>query len=174
MPIKIRSRPRRKTNSNKIPQLISSSAKIGRNVKIWNYTYIGAGSEIGDNSKIGSLAHIDYDVKIGKNCKIEGLAYLPPKSRVGDGVFIGPSAVLTNDPYPLSDKMIGVTVQDGAVICAGAVIKAGVIVGRNSVVGMGAVVTKDVPREAVVTGCPAHVIYTRKEYERKRLAWNRS
>jgi acetyltransferase-like isoleucine patch superfamily enzyme len=156
----------------KIQNLISPTAKIGRQVQIWNYAYVGANAEIGDRTKIGSLAHVDYDVKIGSNCKIEGLAYLPPKTEIGDNVFIGPSAVLTNDPYPLSDKLVGVTVEDGAIICARAVIKAGLRIGRNSVVGMGAVVTKDVPPEVVVTGCPARVVYSRTEYEKKRRAWN--
>jgi acetyltransferase-like isoleucine patch superfamily enzyme len=156
----------------KVPNLISPDAKLGSNVRVWNFAYVGANTTIGDNTKIGSLAHVDYNVVIGKNCKIEGLAYIPPLSRIGDGVFIGPAAVLTNDPYPLSDKMIGVTVEDGALICARAVIKAGVRVGRNSVVGMGAVVTRDVPPDTVVVGSPAKPVYSRHEYEKKRLAWN--
>ena len=162
----------KRKKSPKIPNLISSKAKLGKNVRVWNYAYVGADTEIGDNTKIGSLAHVDYNVVIGKNCKIEGLAYIAPLSRIGNNVFIGPSAVLTNDPYPLSDKMIGVKVEDGAMICAGSVIKAGVTVGKDSVVGMGAVVTKDVPRSTVVVGVPAHEVYTREEYEKKRLSWN--
>jgi acetyltransferase-like isoleucine patch superfamily enzyme len=141
-------------------------------VKVWNFAYVGANTIVGDNTKIGSLAHVDYNVVIGKDCKIEGLAYIAPMSRLGDNVFVGPSAVLTNDPYPLSDKMIGVTLENGVIVCAGAVIRAGVKVGRNSVVGMGAVVTRDVPHNSVVIGVPAKVVYSREEYDRKRKAWN--
>ena len=152
--------------------MISPKARLGPNVKVWNYAYIGPDTEIGENTKIGSIAHVDYRVKTGKNCKIEGLAFIAPLSRIGDEVFIGPSAVLTNDPYPLSDKMIGVEVEDGAIICARAVIKAGVRVGKNSVAAMGAVVTKDVPPDTVVVGVPAKPAYSRAEYEKKRAAWN--
>ncbi len=155
-----------------MPNLVSPKSKLGKNVRIWNYAYVGADTKIGDNTKIGSLAHVDYNVVIGSDCKIEGLAYIAPLSRIGNNVFIGPSVVLTNDPYPLSDKMIGITIEDGAIICAGSVIKAGVTVGENSVVGMGAVVTKDVPRSTVVVGVPARVAYSREEYEKKRAAWN--
>ncbi len=150
---------------------IAPDAKIGKNVRIWHFSYVGAGTTIGDDVKIGSLAHIDYDVKIGSGTKIEGGAYIPPMSRIGKNVFIGPSAVLTNDPYPPSKRMIGVTVEDGAVICARAVIKAGVRVGRRSVVAMGAVVTKDVPPGKVVVGVPARVVYDRKEFDARMKEW---
>ena len=163
-----------KQEAAKIPNLIAPSAKLGKNVKIWNFAYVGPNTVVGDNTKIGSLAHVDYSVVIGKNCKIEGLAYIAPLSRIGDNVFVGPSAVLTNDPFPLSEKMIGVTLEDGAVVCAGAVVKAGVKIGKRSVVGMGAIVTKDVPDETVVMGVPARIAYSREEYERKRIAWNSS
>jgi acetyltransferase-like isoleucine patch superfamily enzyme len=154
-----------------VTNFVSEKAKIGNNVKIWHFSYVGDNVEIGDNVKIGSLTHIDYNVKIGENTKIEGLVYIPPLSQIGKNVFIGPSATLTNDPYPMCDKMIGVTIEDNAIIGARAVIKAGVTVGKNSVVAMGAVVTRDVPENTVVIGVPATIRYTREEYEKKRRKW---
>jgi len=158
----------------KITNFISPEAKLGKNVKVWNFSYVGANTVIGDNVKIGSLAHVDYDVRIGSGTKIEGLVYIPPLSRIGKNVFIGPAAVLTNDPYPPSKKMIGITIEDNAVIGARAVIRAGVKVGKGAVVAMGAVVTKDVPPGRVVMGVPARVKYTRKEFDSKMRAWERS
>ena len=90
---------------------------------------------------------------------------------IGMDVFIGPSATLTNDPYPPSKKLTGVRVDDHAVIGARAVIRAGVRIGKRSVVAMGAVVTKDVPPNTVVVGVPARYIMTRKEYDKKMKIW---
>jgi len=157
-----------------VNNFISEKAKIGENVKIWHFSYVGDNAEIGNNVSIGSLAHIDYDVKIGENTRIEGQAYIPPLSRIGKNVFIGPAAVLTNDPYPMCNKMIGVTIEDNAVIGARAVIKAGVTVGKNSVVAMGAIVTKNVPEDTVVVGSPASIRYSREEYDKKQRQWKES
>ncbi len=154
-----------------VTNYISEKAKIGKNVKIWHFAYVGDNVEIGDNVKIGSLAHVDYNVTIGENTKIEGMAYIPPLSRIGKNVFIGPNVVLTNDPYPMCDKMVGVTIKDGAILGARAVIKAGVTIGENSVVGMGAVVTQDVPPNVVVIGVPAKQKYSRQEYDAKKKNW---
>src|SRR5881396_3027315 len=151
---------------------VSPSATIGKEVRIWHFSYVGSKSVIGDNVSIGSLAHIDYGVKIGENTRIEGSVYIPPLTRVGKNVFIGPCVTFTNDPYPMSPKMVGVTVEDGAIIGGRAVFKAGVSVGKNSVVAMGAVVTKDVPPNVVVMGHPATIRYSREEYETKREKWN--
>ena len=157
-----------------VTNFVSEKAKIGKNVRIWHFAYVGDNTEIGDNVKIGSLAHVDYNVKIGKNTMIEGMVYIPPLSRIGKNVFIGPAASLTNDPYPASKKMIGVTIEDGGVIGSRAVIKAGVTVGKNSVVAMGAVVTKDVPSDMVVVGVPAKIKYSREEYDKKKKKWEDS
>ncbi|HEX6293926.1 MAG TPA: acyltransferase, partial [Nitrososphaeraceae archaeon] len=143
----------------------------GKNVKIWHFAYVGDNTIIGDNVMIGSLSHIDYNVKIGNNTRIEGSVYIPPLTVIGNNVFIAPGATFTNDPYPMSPKMIGVTVEDGAIIAARAVIKPGIIIGKNAVVGMGSVVTKDVPSETVVIGNPARIKYTRKEYDEKKTIW---
>jgi acetyltransferase-like isoleucine patch superfamily enzyme len=157
-----------------VENFISDKAKIGDNVKIWHFAYVGDNTEIGDNVKIGSLSHVDYDVKIGSNTMIEGLVYIPPLSRIGKNVFIGPSVSLTNDPFPPSGKLIGVIIKDYAIIGTNAVIKAGVTVGENSVVAMGAVVTKDVPPNTVVGGVPAKVMYSKEEYNKKQVNWKNS
>ena len=157
-----------------VTNFISEKAKIGQNVKIWHFSYVGDNTKIGDNVKIGSLVHIDYDVKIGENTKIEGQVFIPPLSRIGNNVFIGPAVVLTNDPYPMCEKLIGVTIEDNAVIGARAVIKAGVTIGKNSVVAMGSVVTRDVPENTVVIGVPATIRYSREEYDKKQRQWKES
>jgi UDP-3-O-[3-hydroxymyristoyl] glucosamine N-acyltransferase len=38
---------------------VAEDAKLGRNVKVWHYAYVGSGTRIGDNVSIGSLAHVD-------------------------------------------------------------------------------------------------------------------
>ena len=157
-----------------ITNYVSEKAKIGKNTKIWHFTYVGDDTEIGDEVMIGSLVHIDYNVKIGDKTRIEGQAYIPPLSRIGREVFIGPAVVLTNDPYPMCNKMIGVTIEDNAIIGARAVIRAGVTIGKNSVVSMGAVVTRDVPENSVVMGVPATIRHTREEYDKKQRQWKES
>lgn len=157
-----------------VTNYISEKAKIGKNTKIWHFTYVGDNTDIGSDVMIGSLVHIDYDVKIGDRTRVEGQAYIPPLSRIGKGVFIGPAVVLTNDPYPMCKKMAGVTIEDNAVIGARAVIRAGVTIGKNSIVSMGAVVTRDVPENSVVMGVPATIRYTREEYDKKQIRWKES
>jgi len=154
-----------------VTNYVAKSAKIGKNVKIWHFAYVGSEAEIGDNVMIGSLTHVDYKVRIGSNTRIEGSVYIPPLTQIGSNVFIGPAAAFTNDPYPMSPKMVGVIVEDGAIIGGRAVFKPGVRVGKNSVVAMASVVTKDVPPDTVVMGHPAKPAYSMAEYDRKKKKW---
>lgn len=158
-------------NQDKTVNQISDTAKIGKNVKIWHFAYVGSNTVIENNVSIGSLSHIDYNVKIGSKSRIEGSVYIPPLTVIGKNVFIGPGVVFTNDPYPMSPKMVGTVVEDGVIIAARAVIAPGLKIGKNSVIGMGSVVTKDVLPNTVVLGNPARVVYSRKKYNEKRKKW---
>lgn len=163
---------KKNADSHTVANWVSESARIGKNVKIWHFAYIGDETKIGDNVMIGSLTHVDYKVSIGENTRIEGSVYVPPLTVIGKNVFIGPGATFTNDPYPMSPKMSGVVVSDGAIVGGGALIRAGVVIGSNAVVAMGSVVTKDVPADMVVMGNPARVRYSRSDYNKKQQAWN--
>lgn len=162
-----------KRHDPKITNYIGKNVKLGKDVRIWHFAYIGDDTEIGDKVVIGSLTHIDYKVKIGNNCRIEGSVYIPPLTVIGNDVFIGPGAVFTNDPYPPSKRLSGVIVEDGAIIGARSVIRAGVRIGKNSVVAMGSVVTEDVPPNVVVLGMPARPIYSRDEYDKRKEGWEK-
>lgn len=49
-------------------------------------------------------------------------------------------------------------IKKGAWIASGSIILSGVTIGQNSVVGAGSIVTKDVPKNAIVAGNPAKLI----------------
>ncbi|MHC4753476.1 MAG: acyltransferase, partial [Planctomycetota bacterium] len=98
-----------------------------------------------------------------KNVSIQSGVYIPTYCEIGDDVFIGPNAVLTNDKYigfkdPRKRGLEGVIIEEKSAIGANSTIMAGVRIGRNVLVGSGAVVTKDVEAGAIVVGVPARVI----------------
>ena len=151
---------------------VDSTAIIGDGSSIWHLAQVRDGVVLGDNCIIGRGAYIGSGVKIGKNSKIQNYALVYEPAMLGDGVFIGPAAVLTNDQFPravntdMSQKSgsdwqaVGVNIGDGASIGARAVCIAPVVIGKWALVAAGAVVTKDVPAFALVAGVPA-----------KRIGW---
>ena len=151
---------------------VDATAKIGDGSSIWHLVQVRDGVEVGENCIVGRGAYIGSGVKIGNNCKIQNYALVYEPASLGNGVFIGPAAVLTNDQFPravnpdgslksASDwEAVGVTIDDGASIGARAVCIAPVKIGKWALVAAGAVVTKDVPDFALVAGVPA-----------KRIRW---
>ena len=125
---------------------------------------------LGADCIVGRGAYIGEGARLGDNCKVQNYALVYEPARLGDGVFIGPAVVLTNDHFPravnpdgtlksASDwEAVGVTIGTGAAIGARAVCVAPVSVGEWAMVAAGAVVTKDVPAHALVVGVPARRI----------------
>ncbi len=153
--------------------IIYENVVIGNNVKTGHNALIRENSVVGDETLIGSSVKLDGAVHIGNRVRIQSNAYLPSLTVIEDDVFIAPNVCFTNDPYPQSGKLIGTTVEKNAVICANATLLAGIHIGRNSVVGAGSVVTRDVSAETVVIGNPAYLYMSRKEYDEKRLKWQK-
>ena len=143
---------------------VSQKAKVGKGTKIWHHSQVLAGVKIGENCTIGHNCLIGENVKIGNNVKIQSNTDVWSKITLEDFVFVGPSAVFTNDlnprsKYPKSkDKWIPTLVKEGATIGANATIVCGNTIGRWAFVGAGAVVTENVPDYALVAGVPAKII----------------
>jgi UDP-2-acetamido-3-amino-2,3-dideoxy-glucuronate N-acetyltransferase len=150
--------------------LVEDTATVGSGSVIWGLTQIRAGARVGSQCVVGRGAFIDTDVVVGDRCKIQNSALLYAPARVGDGVFVGPAVVFTNDSHPRAVNVdgssksstdwspVGVTVMHGASIGARAVCVAPVTIGAWAVIAAGAVVVKDVPPHALMVGMPARQV----------------
>ena len=146
---------------------VDDRAMLGADVRVWHEAQIREDVSIGAGCIIGKGAYIDLGVQIGANCKIQNYALLYHGCSLGDGVFVGPAAILTNDPRPRAITHDGalkgaadwecgqIVIEDGASIGAGAIVLPGIHIGRFALVGAGSVVTRDVPPHALVAGNPA-------------------
>jgi len=149
---------------------IYEGAQLGDAVETGHSVLVREKVTIGNGSRIGTFTVIDGNVKIGENNNIQTGVYIPPGTVIGSNIFMGPYATVTNDRYPPTPKITGVTIEDDAVIGSRAVLIAGVKIGRGAVVGAGAVVTKDVASMTVVLGVPAKKVMSREEYDKKQRA----
>ena len=146
---------------------IDPTAQIGSRSQIWHLAQVRENARIGDGCIVGRGAYIGPGVVVGRNCKIQNYALVYEPTVLGDGVFVGPAAVFTNDEFPRAINLdgslkgnddwtlVGVIVGTGASIGAHSVCIAPLSIGRWSLIAAGAVVTKDVADFAIVAGVPA-------------------
>lgn len=146
---------------------VAESAVIGEGSKIWHYAQVREDARLGENCIVGRGAYVGTGVELGDNCKVQNYALVYEPAKLGNGVFIGPAVVLTNDHFPRAInpdgsiksahdwEPVGVTIHEGASIGASATCVAPLTIGRWALVGSGAVVVKDVPDFALVVGSPA-------------------
>jgi UDP-2-acetamido-3-amino-2,3-dideoxy-glucuronate N-acetyltransferase len=148
---------------------IASDVKLGKNVRIYDFTNL-YGCEIGDDVKIGTFVEIQKGAKIGNRCKVSSHTFICEGVTLEDDVFIGHNVTFINDRYPCASngagelqteadwECINTLIKQGASIGSGATLLCGITVGENALVGAGSVVTKDVPPGTVVAGNPARVV----------------
>lgn len=109
----------------------------------------------GENLQIGTLSDIQGHCQIGNFVRFHSNVHIGQKSTIEDFVWIFPYVVLTNDPHPPSNLMIGPTLRRYCAIATGTVIFPGVEVGEGALVGAGSMVSRNVEPHHVVAGNPA-------------------
>ncbi|OLT23680.1 acetylglucosamine-1-phosphate uridylyltransferase [Ornithinimicrobium sp. CNJ-824] len=149
---------------------VSPEATIGEGSSVWHLAQVREGAVLGAGCVVGRGAYVGTGVRMGDHCKLQNYALVYEPAELGDGVFVGPAAVLTNDTFPRAINpdgslksaadwhAVGVRIGRGASIGARAVCVAPVTVGEWATVAAGAVVTRDVPAHALVVGVPARQV----------------
>ncbi len=146
---------------------VEKGAKIGEGTKIWHNSQVLKGARIGERCVIGHNCFISSKAKLGKGVKLQSNIDVWDLVILDDYVFVGPSAVFTNDlspraKYPKKEysqygRWLPTLVKEGATIGANATILCGITIGKWAMVGAGAVVTKNVDDYVVVVGVPAKI-----------------
>lgn len=146
--------------------VVDASVEIGTCTKIWQFATVIRSARIGEHCTIGACSVVD-GAEVGDRCLIGHGAQLHPGTKIGNDVFVGPSATFCNDMWPRTSKdgfNVGdrwtVIVEDGAVIGAGAIILPGVRIGAGSMIAAGVVCEDSLPpgvllqRNGYVTAMP--------------------
>lgn len=132
--------------------LIGSFFQTGHNVTIRE------GSRIGNHSSIGTLSDIQGNCEVGDYVRLHSNVHIGQLSKIDSYVWIFPYVVLTNDPTPPSEKLVGVHVHSFAIIATNAIILPGIDIAEDCLIAACANVTKNVERYQVVGGNPAKVL----------------
>jgi acetyltransferase-like isoleucine patch superfamily enzyme len=143
------------------PQALCESKFVGTGTRIWAFAHVLPHARIGRDCNLCDGVFVENDVKIGDRVTVKCGVQLWDGVELGDDVFVGPNATFTNDPFPRSRAHLKshprTIVQRGASIGANATILPGISIGAGAMVAAGAVVTRDVPRYAIVMGNPARI-----------------
>ncbi|MGO3731613.1 MAG: DapH/DapD/GlmU-related protein [Vagococcus sp.] len=126
------------------------------------------GKRLDDSVRLLTPVFIDYgkNITIGKNVFINAACTLIDRGGIviEDHVFIGPKVNLITTNHDIHPERRHVTtshritIKENAWLGANITVLPGITVGKNAIVSAGAVVTKDVPDNVIVAGCPAKVI----------------
>lgn len=113
-----------------------------------------------------SVCHYSVEIKYGKNIKIGHGVAIGPQSclgakspiTIGDNVTISrgcsieTAALDLSKPPPYKHYSKPIIIEDNVWIASNVIVLAGVTIHKGALIGAGAVITKDVPKDAIIVG----------------------
>ncbi len=133
-------------------------SKFGENLVTGHRVTVREKTTAGRNLQIGTLSDIQGNCEIGNFVKFHSNVHIGQLSKINDYVWIFPYVVLTNDPHPPSNTMIGATIEKYVAVATMSVILPGVTINEGALIGAHSSVSKDVEADTVVAGSPAKYI----------------
>lgn len=109
----------------------------------------------GKNIQIGTLCDLQGHCSFGDYVRLHSNVHIGQHSKIGNFVWIFPYVVLTNDPHPPSDTMLGVTIKDFAAIATMSVLLPGAVIEEGCLVGASSSVKGNTEAHCIYVGNPA-------------------
>ena len=150
-----------------LPLIIGSNSVIRSHSIFYQGSHFGDGlvtghhvtvrekTKAGKGLQLGTFADIQGHCQIGHYVRTQSSVTIGQKSTIGNFAWLFPGALLTNDPNPPSNNLLGVTLEDYVVIAVKSTLLPGVCIGRGSFVAAHSLVGHDMPEDSLVSGSPA-------------------
>ncbi len=132
-----------------------SGTKIGSGLQTGHQVCVRENSDLGDGVQLGSRTDIQGDCIIGAHTKMHADVHVGKHSKIGSFVWLFPEVLLTNDPIPPSENLVGPVIEDYCVVASKVLVFPGVTISNNSVIAAGSVVKNDIPEWKLAVGNPA-------------------
>lgn len=131
-----------------------AGSTFGSNLTTGHRVTVRENTHAGSHFQIGTLTDIQGHCQIGDHVRFHSNVHVGQKSKIGNFVWIFPYVVLTNDPHPPSEHLVGCELEDFAVVSTMSTVLPGVRVGRGAFIGAMCLVREDVPEDTICLGVP--------------------
>ncbi len=134
------------------------SSKFGPGLITGHRVCVRELTRVGQNAQLGSGVDIQGHCTIGDFFRTHNSVHIGQKSKIGNFVWMFPEVLLTNDPNPPSNNLIGPEIGDFSVVAAKTVLLPGVKIGQHCFVGASSLVGIDIPDRKMASGNPAIIL----------------
>jgi len=148
--------------------ILYAGSTFGPRLETGHRVTIRENTKTGENFRVGTVSDIQGHCEFGDFVRLHSNVHIGQQSRIGNYVWIFPYVVLTNDPHPPSDLLVGCVVEDFAVIATMSVILPGVRIAKDALIGAGSIVLEDVGEEDVIVGNPGKRVASVRDIKSKQ------
>lgn len=125
-----------------------SCLQTGHRVTVREYT------KAGHHCSFGSYVDIQGYCIMGNYVRMHSYVNIGQQSEIGNYVFFYPFVVLTNDPTPPSNKLVGVKIGDYSQILTSTVMLPGAVLGENCMTAANSTVGGVFEDDSFISGTP--------------------
>lgn len=133
-------------------------SRFGKGLVTGHHVVVREKTLAGLNFQIGTFGDIQGHCEIGNYVRTQSSVTIGQKSKIGNFVWLFPDVLLTNDPNPPSNDLLGVELHDYVVVAVKSTLLPGVRIGRGSFIAAHSLVGNSVDENSLVSGAPAKVI----------------
>lgn len=155
------------------------SSVFGPGLVTGHYVAAREMTRAGTGLQLGSASDVQGHCEIGDYVRTHRGVHVGKASRIGNFVWMSPDVLLSNDPNPPSDQLIGSVVGDFSVIAARSTLLPGVQLGKHVFIAAHSLVGLDVADGMMAAGAPARVVgkasmvHMKNDVRVRAYPWNR-